>query len=84
MNRMLVQGHPPLQDIQNAYSSLPDILNLLRLSQSDTSFASDFDQAFELCDFQLGDRLVNKAREFRQLAKTEANFSRVEQIINLC
>ncbi|MEP0810936.1 peptidase domain-containing ABC transporter [Coleofasciculus sp. FACHB-SPT9] len=59
MNRMLVQGHPPLQDIQNAYSSLPDILNLLRLSQSDTSFASDLNQAFELCDFQLGDRLVN-------------------------
>ncbi|MBD2740559.1 peptidase domain-containing ABC transporter [Coleofasciculus sp. FACHB-1120] len=56
---MLVQGHPPLQDIQNAYSSLPDILNLLRLSQSDTSFASDLAQAFEMCEFQLGDRLVN-------------------------
>lgn len=60
MNRMLgVQGPPPLRNQQNSYSSLSDILNLLRLSQADTNLASEFNQAFEIREFQLGEQLVN-------------------------
>jgi len=59
MNQMLgVQGQSPPRNRQNDYSSLSDILNLLRLSQSDTSLTSEFSQAFEMCEFQLGDQLV--------------------------
>ncbi len=60
MNRMLgVQGPPVLRNQQNSYSSLSDILNLLRLSQADTNLASEFNQAFEIREFQLGEQLVN-------------------------
>lgn len=59
MNQMLkVQGQSPPWNRENDYSSLSDILNLLRLSQSDTSLTSEFSQAFKMCEFQLGDQLV--------------------------
>lgn len=43
----------------NVFQSLSDIPYLLRLSQSDTSLASKFSQAFEIREFQLGDKLVD-------------------------
>lgn len=60
MNRMLgLPEHPPPRNLENASDSLANILNLLRLSQSDPNQASEFNQVFEMCEFQLGDRLVN-------------------------
>jgi ATP-binding cassette subfamily B protein len=79
MNRMLgVQGPPPLRNQQNSYSSLSDILNLLRLSQADTNLASEFNQAFEIREFQLGEQLVNyyvpnSLRNFVQEEQDEPN-----------
>lgn len=58
MNQMLRgQGLLEAQNLQDGCSSLPDILNLLRLSPVDPTLNSQFNQAFELCKFQLGDRL---------------------------
>ncbi|NEQ21606.1 MAG: peptidase C39, partial [Microcoleus sp. SIO2G3] len=60
MNQMLgVQGLPKAQNRQDGYSSLPNILQLLRLAQADTNFASEFSQIFEVCEFQLGDSLCD-------------------------
>jgi ATP-binding cassette subfamily B protein len=60
MNQMLeVQGLPKAQNRQDGYSSLPNILQLLRLAQADTNFASEFSQIFEVCEFQLGDSLFD-------------------------
>jgi HlyB family type I secretion system ABC transporter len=58
MNQMLRgQGLLKAQNLRNDCSSLPDILNLLRLSQVDLNLNAQFNQAFEICQFQLGDRL---------------------------
>ncbi|MEP0802289.1 ABC transporter transmembrane domain-containing protein [Funiculus sociatus] len=60
MNRMLgLPEHPPPRNLEKASHSLANILNLLRLSQSDPNQASEFNQAFEMCEFQLGDPLVS-------------------------
>ena len=60
MNQMLgVQGLPKAQRRQDGYSSLPNILQLLRLAQADTNFASEFNQIFVVCEFQLGDSLFD-------------------------
>ncbi|NEO99156.1 MAG: ATP-binding cassette domain-containing protein [Symploca sp. SIO2E9] len=42
---------------KNVFESLTDILNLLSLSSEDKYLESDFTQAFEISDFQLGDYL---------------------------
>lgn len=45
------------QNQQNVFESLTDILNFLSLSSEDKYLESDFAQAFEIRDFQLGDYL---------------------------
>lgn len=58
MNQMLRgQGLLEAQNLQDGCSSLPDILTLLRLSPVDPTMNSQFNQAFELYQVQLGDRL---------------------------
>ncbi|WP_199348321.1 ABC transporter transmembrane domain-containing protein [Microcoleus sp. FACHB-SPT15] len=54
-----VQGLPKAQNRQDGYSSIPNILQLLRLAQADTNFASEFSQIFEVCEFQLGDSIFD-------------------------
>ena len=60
MNRSL-KVHNELQTgaIEKTGDSLPVVLNLLRLVQADTKLASNFSQAFEIREFQLGDELIN-------------------------
>ncbi len=62
MNQKLEgNGNFVAQNLQNGYSSLPDIFHLLRLSHPDTNIASDFNQIFEICEFQLGEQFVNSS-----------------------
>ncbi|MGB7439841.1 MAG: peptidase domain-containing ABC transporter [Coleofasciculaceae cyanobacterium] len=44
---------------ENSSQILPELLNFLKLSQVDTKEASQFSQAFEAREFQLGDTLYN-------------------------
>ena len=60
MNRSL-KVHNELQTgaTEKGGDSLTVVMNLLRLVQADTKLASNFSQAFEISEFQLGDELIN-------------------------
>ncbi len=53
------QGQAPSRVLQEKPQILQVALNFLKLIQPDTTPGLDFSQAFELCEFQLGDDLVN-------------------------
>lgn len=44
---------------QNDLKLLTFVINLLRLVKADNNLALDFSKAFEICEFQLGDDIVN-------------------------
>ncbi len=57
MNRLFqVQGHQANR--QNSTPTIPDILNLLRISQSESNLAAKFSESFEIIEFKLGDLLA--------------------------
>ncbi len=60
MNRMLgIQGYSTRRSLDNGYSGFPDILSILGLEKTDTNLSSEFNQAFDISEFQLGDQLHN-------------------------
>ncbi|HAJ64870.1 MAG TPA: peptidase C39 [Cyanobacteria bacterium UBA8543] len=55
---MLRTNQGLLPNGQKVFQSHVDVLNLLKLSNADSSFTSQFNQAFEICEFQLGHEIT--------------------------